>query len=205
MRYTDMPPYAPTLMESTRAIGYSIEAAIADIIDNSVAAKAGRVDIDFFPIGEAYISILDDGCGMSEERLISAMQYGSKDPLDEREEYDLGRYGLGMKTASLSQCRILTVITKQNGVVSGAQWNLDHVKKAKSWSLIILDNTEFDKYPKEYHHHFYSAPSRKKTHINYLLPIILLNYRPRFMCTNLLIPTIIPTIATIYSSSYRRK
>ena len=55
-----MPPYAPTLMESTRAIGYSIEAAIADIIDNSVAAKAGRVDIDFFPIGEAYISILDD-------------------------------------------------------------------------------------------------------------------------------------------------
>lgn len=147
MRYTDMPPYAPTLMESTRAIGYSIEAAIADIIDNSVAAKAGRVDIDFFPIGEAYISILDDGCGMSEARLISAMQYGSKDPLEEREEYDLGRYGLGMKTASLSQCRILTVITKQNGVVSGAQWNLDHVKKAESWSLIILDNTEFDKYP----------------------------------------------------------
>ena len=147
MRFTDMPPYAPTLMESTRAIGYSIEAAIADIIDNSVAAKAGRVDIDFFPIGEAYISILDDGCGMSEARLISAMQYGSKDPLEEREEYDLGRYGLGMKTASLSQCRILTVITKQNGVVSGAQWNLDHVKKAESWSLIILDNTEFDKYP----------------------------------------------------------
>ena len=147
MRYTDMPPYAPTLMESTRAIGYSIEAAIADIIDNSVTAKSGRVDIDFFPIGEAYISILDDGCGMSEKRLISAMQYGSKDPLDEREEYDLGRYGLGMKTASLSQCRILTVITKQNGVVSGAQWNLDHVKKAESWSLIILDNAEFNKYP----------------------------------------------------------
>lgn len=147
MRYTDMPPYAPTLMESTRAIGYSIEAAIADIIDNSVTAKAGRVDIDFFPIGEAYISILDDGCGMSEERLISAMQYGSKDPLAEREEYDLGRYGLGMKTASLSQCRILTVITKQNGVVSGAQWNLDHVKKAESWSLIILDDAEFNKYP----------------------------------------------------------
>jgi len=147
MRYTDMPPYAPTLMESTRAIGYSIEAAIADIIDNSVAAKASRIDIDFFPIGESYIAILDDGYGMSEERLIAAMQYGSKDPLDEREEYDLGRYGLGMKTASLSQCRILTVITKRAGVVSGAQWNLDHVKKAKSWSLIILDNTEFDKYP----------------------------------------------------------
>ena len=68
MRYTDVPPYAPTLMESTRAIGYSIEAAIADIIDNSVAAGASKINIDFFPIGEAYISILDDGCGMSESR-----------------------------------------------------------------------------------------------------------------------------------------
>ena len=140
MRCQDMPPYAPTLMESTRAIGYSIEAAIADIVDNSVAAKAGRVDIDFFPIGESYISILDDGHGMTEEKLIAAMQYGSRDPLDERDEDDLGRYGLGMKTASLSQCRVLTVITKQNGRVSGAQWNLDHVKHAESWSLIILEN-----------------------------------------------------------------
>lgn len=137
MRYTDMPPYAPTLMESTRAIGYSIEAAIADIIDNSVAAKANRVDIDFFPIGEAYISILDDGCGMSESKLIAAMQYGSNDPLEQREENDLGRYGLGMKTASLSQCRILTVISKKDGTVCGAQWNLNHVKRAKSWSLIL--------------------------------------------------------------------
>lgn len=75
MRYADMPPYAPTLMESTRAIGYSIEAAIADIIDNSVAATAGKIDIDFFPIGHSYISILDDGHGMSEEELIIAMQY----------------------------------------------------------------------------------------------------------------------------------
>ncbi len=147
MRCQDMPPYAPTLMESTRAIGYSIEAAIADIVDNSVAAKAGRVDIDFFPIGESYISILDDGHGMTEEKLITAMQYGSRDPLDERDEDDLGRYGLGMKTASLSQCRVLTVITKQNGRVSGAQWNLDHVKHAESWSLIILENSDFNSYP----------------------------------------------------------
>ena len=147
MRCQDMPPYAPTLMESTRAIGYSIEAAIADIVDNSVAAKAGRVDIDFFPIGESYISILDDGHGMAEEKLIAAMQYGSRDPLDERDEDDLGRYGLGMKTASLSQCRVLTVITKQNGRVSGAQWNLDHVKHAESWSLIILESSDFNSYP----------------------------------------------------------
>ena len=66
MRELEVAPYAPTLMESTRSIGYSIESAIADVIDNSVAAGASRVDIDFFPIGESYISILDNGCGMSE-------------------------------------------------------------------------------------------------------------------------------------------
>ena len=70
MKTVDLPPYAPTLMESTRAIGYSIEAAIADIIDNSIAASASRVDIDFFPIGESYIAILDNGWGMSSESLI---------------------------------------------------------------------------------------------------------------------------------------
>ena len=86
MRYTDTPPYAPTLMESTRAIGYSIEAAIADIIDNSIAAEASTINIDFFPIGEAYISILDNGYGMTEEKLINAMKYGSQDPLQKRNE-----------------------------------------------------------------------------------------------------------------------
>ena len=138
MNTISLPPYAPTLMESTRAIGYSIESAIADIIDNSVAAQADRVDIDFFPIGESYISILDNGNGMTNNELITAMQYGSKNPLDTRDENDLGRYGLGMKTASLSQCRILTVLTKKAGVLSGAQWNLNHIKETQKWSLLLL-------------------------------------------------------------------
>ena len=147
MQTVNLPPYAPTLMESTRAIGYSIEAAIADIIDNSIAAFAKQVDIDFFPIGDAYISVLDDGYGMSKEELIAAMQYGSRNPLEKRDEYDLGRYGLGMKTASLSQCRILTVLSKKDGVVSGAQWNLNHVKEAEDWSLLLIDLQEAKKYP----------------------------------------------------------
>ena len=142
-----LPPHAPTLMESTRAIGYSIETAIADIVDNSIAAQAGQVDIDFFPIGDAYISILDNGHGMTSEELIRAMQYGSRNPLEAREENDLGRYGLGMKTASLSQCRILTVLTKKAGVFSGAQWNLDHVQKTGDWSLLLIDEMEAQKYP----------------------------------------------------------
>ncbi len=147
MKTVYLPPHAPTLMESTRAIGYSIETAIADIIDNSIAAQAGQVDIDFFPIGDAYISILDNGHGMTSEELIGAMQYGSRNPLETREESDLGRYGLGMKTASLSQCRILTVLTKKAGVFSGAQWNLDHVQKTGDWSLLLVDETEAHGYP----------------------------------------------------------
>ena len=147
MKYADTPPYAPTLMESTRAIGYSIEAAIADIIDNSIAANAKTVNINFFPMGEAYITILDDGFGMTEKELVNAMKYGSQDPLQKRDEIDLGRYGLGMKTASLSQCRILTVISKKNGCVSAAQWNLDHIKSAGTWSLILLDENDIADYP----------------------------------------------------------
>ena len=142
MRYKDIPPFAPILMESTRAIGYSIEAAIADVIDNSITAKASKIDIDFFPLDGAYISILDNGKGMDENELVKAMQYGSRNPLDKRSSMDLGRYGLGMKTASLSQCRVLTVISKQNDCVAGAQWNLNHVNEAQSWSLIILDGQE---------------------------------------------------------------
>lgn len=147
MRSVDIPPYAPTLMESTRAIGYSIEAGIADIIDNSVAAAASRIDIDFFPIGQSYISILDNGTGMTETELISAMQYGSRSPLEVRDESDLGRYGLGMKTASLSQCRVLTVISKKDGVLSGCRWDLNHIKQSESWSLIVLNESEMSAMP----------------------------------------------------------
>lgn len=147
MKFEEIPPYAPTLMESTRAIGYSIEAAIADIIDNSIAADATVVDINFFPIGESYISILDNGHGMSEKELIAAMQYGSQSPLARREDTDLGRYGLGMKTASLSQCRVLTVLSKKGNELCGCQWNLDHVKYTESWSLIILEGGEMESLP----------------------------------------------------------
>ena len=142
-----LPPYAPILMESTRAIGYSIEASIADVIDNSVSARAKCVDIDFFPVGEAYISIIDDGIGMTCSELTAAMQYGSKSPRDVRDITDLGRYGLGLKTASLSQCRRLTVISKRHGILSGCQWDIDHVIAAKDWSLIILDPCDMENIP----------------------------------------------------------
>ena len=148
MNTISLPPYAPVLMESTRAIGYSIEAATADLIDNSIVAKASSVDIDFFPIGEAYISIFDNGCGMDKNTLINAMKYGSRNSLDVRDENDLGRYGLGLKMASMSQCRILTVISKQNGETNGCQWNLDYIaNESKDWSLILLDEETLEQFP----------------------------------------------------------
>ena len=147
MKEKNLPPFAPTLIESTRAIGYSLEAAVADIVDNSIAASASNVEIFFFPIDGAYISILDNGTGMTEEELDQAMQYGSKSPIDARDAKDLGRFGLGLKTASLSQCRSLTVITKQGRAVYGRRWDVDHVAKVGDWSLLMLDPDEFDEVP----------------------------------------------------------
>jgi hypothetical protein len=147
MRDHDLPPFAPALMESTRAIGYSIETAIADIVDNSIAASSSRVDINFFPIGSPYISISDNGIGMTESQLIEAMRYGSSNPLNERTDKDLGRFGLGLKTASMSQCRRLTVISKKGNDLAGAQWDLDHIANTTNWSLRILGEEDYGAFP----------------------------------------------------------
>lgn len=76
MQERNMPPFAPVLMQSTRAIGYSLEAAIADIIDNSIAAKAGKVQLSFFPVGDAYVSILDNGTGMDDAQMCCVQSCG---------------------------------------------------------------------------------------------------------------------------------
>lgn len=147
MKAKNLPPYAPTLIESTRAIGYSLEAAVADIIDNSIAARATMVNIYFFPIDGAYVSILDNGVGMNDGELDLAMQYGSKNPVETRDTTDLGRFGLGLKTASLSQCRSLTVVTKQADTIIGRRWDIDHVIAEGDWSLLILDPEEIAEVP----------------------------------------------------------
>lgn len=142
MKTFELPPYAPTLIESTRAIGYSLEAAVADIIDNSIAAGASKVDLFFFPVDKEYVAILDNGRGMDDEEITTAMQYGSKNPMDERSKDDLGRFGLGLKTASLSQCRSLTVVTKREDVLLARRWDIDYVANTGKWTLLILDEDE---------------------------------------------------------------
>ena len=131
----ELPPFAPMLMQSLRAVGYSLEAAFADLIDNSIAAGAHSIDIDFDPVGAPRIVIADDGEGMDDKTLISAMRFGSRDPRDVRAGNDLGRFGLGLKTASLSQCSRFTVVSLRAGTLSAARWDLDECERRNSWWL----------------------------------------------------------------------
>jgi hypothetical protein len=137
-----LPPAASDLLESMRAIGYSFESAIADLLDNSLSAQARAIDINFSPFDDPYVAILDDGTGMSPETLTAAMRHGSTNPNVNRDENDLGRFGLGLKTASLSQCRRLTVASLRDGVVSGRCWDLDHIAARQDWMLLqVLPST----------------------------------------------------------------
>ena len=148
METINLPPDAAIIMESTRAIGYSLETAVADIIDNSIAAQASEVELIFSSDpDDEFVAIIDDGFGMSGETITTAMQYGSKNPLDDRQTADLGRFGLGLKTASLSQCRRLSVVSKQGNSLEGRCWDIDYVINSKQWSLQILNQVEISKLP----------------------------------------------------------
>ena len=93
---TSAVPEAASMIETFRAIGYSIEAAVADIVDNSIPAQAKNIWINFEWKGaDTWISIKDDGTGMNNNDLIQAMRPGSKNPLEDRNAKDLGRFGLG--------------------------------------------------------------------------------------------------------------
>jgi hypothetical protein len=141
-RYENLTPSPESLIESLRSIGYSIESAIADIIDNSITAGSTKIEIDFsWNGGDPWIAFIDEGCGMDETELINAMRFGSTSPSAKRAPEDMGRFGLGLKTASLSQCKHLTVFSKKNDETSCCEWDLDYIlSDAKgSWSLGILD------------------------------------------------------------------
>ena len=119
-------------------MGYSLRTALADVIDNSVTAGARNIELladthDQVPA----IGVLDDGCGMTRPELLNAMRPGSRNPLELRGADDLGRFGLGLKTASFSQCRRVTVYTRKDGVASRASWDLDTVAARDKWVVEI--------------------------------------------------------------------
>lgn len=134
----DAPPKAGAMINTFRAYGYNLQTAIADIIDNSISANAKTVWINYTWDGQdSFVTILDDGKGMDDPTLIDAMTPGSKNPDDPRSEQDLGRFGLGLKTASFSQCKALTVAAKRsNEKIHKKCWDLDFVNKSEKWLLL---------------------------------------------------------------------
>ena len=142
-RLHHLPPSAAALSESMRDLGYSLETAVADIVDNSISAEATNIDIlcDLTQQNPTLV-VVDDGKGMSEDEIVAAMRHGSVNPGATRGPYDLGRFGLGLKTASFSQCRSLTVASAQNGNRSAAEWDLDLVNEKDDWMISILDEED---------------------------------------------------------------
>jgi len=148
--YIDLAPSPSALIESLRDIGYSIDTAIADVIDNSITAESKRIDVRFlWNSGDPWLAIIDDGLGMDKQTLIDAMRFGSMSPLEIRSVNDLGRFGLGLKTASFSQCRCLTVLSKKENVVNCCQWDLDEILNSSKnqWSLRLLSDSEIANNP----------------------------------------------------------
>lgn len=133
-------PNPKSTINSYRSFGYNLSTATADIIDNAISANANEIRLDFKWDGQnSFISILDNGIGMNKSELVLAMTPGSKDPEEERDSKDLGRFGMGLKTASFSQCKRLTCITKkENSTTLKRCWDIDFINKENEWQL--LDN-----------------------------------------------------------------
>lgn len=127
-------PSAGRLMQSLRDIGYDLPSAIADLVDNSVDANARSIDVTFHVDGaSSWVRVADDGIGMTAHQLDEAMRYGSAARYEARA---LGHFGLGLKTASLSQCRRLTVASRSaSGRIAIRRWDLDEVLRRNSWDL----------------------------------------------------------------------
>ena len=140
-REVDATPHAAALIEGHRDFGYNLETALADVIDNSISAGASCVELIADTVAdEPWIALADNGSGMHEVELVEAMRLGSKNPTEERASEDLGRFGLGLKSASFSQCRSLTVMTRRDGSTSCARWDLDRVARRNDWKLELVDN-----------------------------------------------------------------
>jgi hypothetical protein len=131
-------PKASSMIETFRAIGYSLETAIADIIDNSISAQASKIYINrIWRGGKSIITVKDDGDGMSSSEIIQAMRPGAQNPLSDRSENDLGRFGLGLKTASFSQCRKLSVLSRRKDSVTAFwSWDLDYIAESDKWEVL---------------------------------------------------------------------
>lgn len=134
-------PIASDFMETARSFGnYDLALSLADLVDNSITAGASEIHINVkFDHSSSIIEILDNGNGMSSAELHEAMRMASRNPKNVRNKNDLGRFGLGLKTASFAQASCLKVITKKSGIMSGAEWDLDNIS---DWKMKVFDEDE---------------------------------------------------------------
>lgn len=140
MGVRNIPPHAGAMFESLRGLGYNPSTALADLIDNSIAARATEVDVWFEWQGpQSWIRIVDNGVGMDDATLEAGMRLGAADPRVKRAATDLGRFGLGLKTASFSQARRLTVASRRDGgPIVCLRWDLNLLDQPDSdaaWPL----------------------------------------------------------------------
>ena len=137
---------------SLRNLGYTLEEAVADVVDNSISAGASNIEVDFKRDSNNHfsLSIIDDADGMSKIELFEAMRLGSD---TDYEAEDLGKFGMGLKTASLSQCRKLTVASRsiQESTVNVFKWDIDHVSNVNKWEVLELPFGKFESSPKFRH------------------------------------------------------
>ncbi len=134
----EVAPVPGDLVESLRDFGYTLPSALADLVDNSLTAKAKKIDVYLEADGaNSHVAVVDDGHGMDLKTLVEAMRMGTKGPLAARSDNDLGRFGLGMKTASLSQGTRLTVVTKAASKSTHVRrWDVAHIRKSGRWELL---------------------------------------------------------------------
>lgn len=136
-------PSAKRLIKSLRDLGYTFSSAVSDLIDNSIQACATEIYIDIEMKGiNSYIRIADNGYGMTLTQLEEAMRYGSDN--DYTVENNLGKFGLGLKTASFSQCRRFSVATRsmsdRQKIIHCFAWDLAHIEKTNKWEILELEN-----------------------------------------------------------------
>jgi hypothetical protein len=136
-------PNAARTFDALRNLGYNLDSSIADIVDNSitekVSAKKVSVNLALYSQRKIVCRIQDNGCGMIQSELQEAMRLGANTTYEEK---DLGKFGMGMKTASLSHCNILTVISKRKrSEICAFRWDIGHVRK-KGWTLLELTKGE---------------------------------------------------------------
>ncbi len=141
-------PPAKSLIFGLRCIGYNFSTALADIIDNSISAEAKNIKVFSNPdVKEPYVVILDDGRGMGRKALENAMTLGSDRETKEDCELELGRFGLGLKSASFSQCLRLTVASKDCNKINAMRYDLRKIEVTNEWKLDVLDEEEIINLP----------------------------------------------------------